>query len=179
MTESLLNNILVQLRIVSKIPEGGKLCTSDAIQIETSRSYCQPMKRWLWGESRESTVQKLKDLVDNVICISNTIIDSRFLAIHQRSDDAPSRHDLDQHLRMLTNLHELSDNIENSMKGFANLHQTYHNDATVTSKLENMMHALNTQNDLINQTIDGAQKPVASKPMDNDANVFNCDENEE
>lgn len=154
MAESPLTNILVQLRIVSRIAEGEKLCSHEKLTIDTYRGYYQPIQRWFWGDSRDGTVQKLRELVEAVTYISKTIIGSKYLCIYMDGAPAPRQHDIDQHHILLNDLSEISDNIKLSMQGFHSLSVTYHGDAVVTSRLETLKRALMSQNDIIRSTIE-------------------------
>ncbi len=151
MTEILLDNIIIELKVISKIPENGKICTvsTDNISIETTKGYQQSIKRFLYSESRERAIQKLKETVDKVSCISRNTLDSKYLSIHT----TPTEHEISKHKQIVTKLKELCENIKNSLNGFNNLHTTYINDATITARLETMINTLKNIHDIINNSI--------------------------
>lgn len=152
MSSHLLNRIIIDLRIIAKVPENGRISTTsnDPIRVE-SVSTAQGLHRWLWGDSREQSYVALRNLVNNIIDISDNILQSRYMNI-PKNDLTP--HELSEHDRCFSQLKTLAKEINNSLQGFSNLHRTYETDASIASKLEVLMSNLNDQKNKIQSSLE-------------------------
>ena len=149
----LIDKILIDLRIIAKLPESGRISTTtkDPITVELNNNY-QGIKRWLWGDSRELTYKALKNLVDNIIDISDNIMQSKFMNLDSAKEN--SHHEYTEHKRCFEQLRTLANEIDNSLKGFGNLHATYKDDPTIASKLEVLITKLDGQKNKIKSGLD-------------------------
>lgn len=152
MSSHLLNRIIIDLRIIAKIPENGKISTTttDPIRVETITT-AQGFHRWIWGDSREQSYTALRNLVNNIVDISDNILQSRYMNI-PLNELTP--HELSEFNRCHSQLKTLAKEINNSLQGFSNLHRTYENDATISSKLEVLMSNLNDQKNKIEASLE-------------------------
>lgn len=150
----LLDNILVKLRILGKIHENGRISTitTEHLKIEEENAI-QSFKRWITGDSRDRTVKVLNDLVENVIEISNSIMNSKFMNLHKSC----SSYEQIEFNKQCCLLKDLATEIESSLKGLANLHGTYSTDATISSKLEVMIAKLTTHSNKIHEKLEDVQ----------------------
>lgn len=150
----LLDKILIDLRIIAKIPENGKISTTtmDPISVEHNSSY-QGIRRWLWGDSREQAYKALKNLVDNIIDISDNIIQSRYMNLSKDQTEF-THHEYTEHRKCYSQLRTLASEIENSLKGFGNLHGTYEGDPTIASKLEVLITRLEDQKNKVKASLE-------------------------
>jgi len=150
----LLAKILIDLRIVAKLPENGKICTvaPDPISVEKSTSG-QGFRRWLWGDSRDMAYKALKNLVDNIVDISDNILQSRYMNLTEPREKQ-TQHEYTEYRNCYSQLKSLATAIDNSMKGFGNLHGTYESDPTIASKLEVLISRLEAQKDKIKASLE-------------------------
>lgn len=66
-----INNLIANLKIVSKIPENEKLSTShDLLKIE-KRGWATSFNRWLHGNSRTKTIRRITRIINDAILIAN------------------------------------------------------------------------------------------------------------
>ena len=152
----LLDRLLEQLRIVSKIPEGGRICTSnlEPISVEDSTSY-QCIKRYISGDSRQKGYVVLDNMVSAILDISNSMITSRFL--NTSPDDVVSSYEKSEREKRIRQLESLCTNIDSSLKGLGNLHGTYQGDATISSKLEGLIKKLEDQATVIKEKLENVK----------------------
>ena len=73
--EEIETNIL-NLKILSKIKEHDKLSTNDTIIKIDSPSIFQGMTRWINSEGRGVTLERLKEIIDNTLDITEKLLDS-------------------------------------------------------------------------------------------------------
>ena len=150
----LLDSLFVKLRIISKIPADGRLSTTypDNITVEYNGSL-QCLKRTFFRESRKDTVKVLKELVDSIIEASNYLMNSIYLNIYTLKQTIPTTQELEQFQVEFKDLDSIKDEIDNSLKGFINLKNTYKHDAKISSDLEVMVKNLQIQNNKIKNKI--------------------------
>ena len=68
---NMLSNVLVNLKVISKIAENGKISTTsvnNTIAIE-NENYFTPIWRFVNGDSRKRAIECINDIVDNAIQI--------------------------------------------------------------------------------------------------------------
>lgn len=78
---SLLDNIFVNWRIVSKVPEGGRICTTTPgqVSLEENNNYMTAIWRSLTGDSRTKTVKFLQKLMSDTVEICDNMINVLFV----------------------------------------------------------------------------------------------------
>lgn len=148
MSSVLLDNILIDLRVIAKVPENGKISTttSDPIAIDDKNTY-QGIRRWIYGDSREQMYKVIKNLVDKIVDISDTMLGSPYMNFNDSKDI--THHEYMEHRKQYDQLNKLATEVEHALKGFANIHGTYQDDATIASKLEVLMDKLEEQKNKI------------------------------
>lgn len=157
---NLLDNIFVNLRIISKIPENGKLSTTSPgqVSLETD-SYFSKVWRTLTGDSRNKTVKFLQRLISDATEISDNMINSLIVNknLSKQNNDRVSIdvniYRLNDYNKKLQQLKKLVRELRNSKKGIANLHITYSTDADVTSKIEEIIDKIESQVSKIEKAI--------------------------
>lgn len=162
---SLLDNIFVNLRVLSKIPEGGRISTTGTgqIKLEDTRSlggWMATGRRKITGDSRDECVKVLMQLVNDVTEISDNIINSLVVAgggssgTQSTSPDTGAIGLLNENSKKCHQLNKLCSMLENANKGIVNLHQTtYNDDVNVTAKLDEVMDKMTQQRQRISQVL--------------------------
>lgn len=140
----MLEKILVDLKVISRLTENDKLCTvnADNITIE-SNDYLQATRRYMYNDSRSRTIKTIDNIIDSSVEYSTNCMKSSHLNLHQLTN-SPSEHDRENHFRECTKLRNLSIEINNTVKGLNNLKLTYRNDAIITSQIDVIIHKINT-----------------------------------
>lgn len=160
---SLLDNIFVNLRVLSKIPENGRISTTGTgqIKLEDTKSlggWMATGRRRVTGDSRDECVKVLMQLVNDVTEISDNIINSLVVASHSNtqssSPDSGSIGLLNENSKKCHQLNKLCAMLDNANKGIVNLHQTtYNEDVNVTAKLDEVMDKMTQQRGRISQVL--------------------------
>ena len=133
---SLLDKIFINLKIISKIQENGKITTTHPGQITLQeQTMLNAFWRTLTGDSRKSTVSFLQQLLNNVDVTSNSLIRSPYF----HNYDVADMYEVNEHNTIIEQLRKLSQELRNSKNGVANLHITYNDDASIEAKLEEIM----------------------------------------
>jgi predicted nucleotide-binding protein (sugar kinase/HSP70/actin superfamily) len=139
---SLLDKLIVNLRIISKIQENGKISTMTPGQITLEdESLMASLWRTLLGDSREKTVIFLTQLMNDISEISDSILSSKYILTY----DPANIYQVNIRNKHVDQLINLSRQLQNSKKGFVNLHSTYKSDASIASKLEEIMDKIDAQ----------------------------------
>ena len=138
--EKTLNDFILDLKIISKIKPFDKVCVdNDTIRIDNS--YIQPIKRFLYNNSRITTIEYLENLDKNLTIEiekyinENTTKSNASNASNESniSNDSYKSYFNDTSSNILINL---SHDITLSLTGLINLKNTYSYDELVISKLE-------------------------------------------
>lgn len=121
------DNIL-NLKIISKIKEGDKLCISDKIIKIDPPSILQGVNRWINSEGRGVTLDRLKNIIDDTLNITEKLLDSE-----KNKKDAIEK-DLDENNSQI--FQKFIIEMTNSLLGLENLKKTYNQDILVTSQID-------------------------------------------
>lgn len=144
---SLLDNLYVNLRVISKIPEGGRICTTGAGQVKiedtkTLGGWLSTGRRRITGDSRDESVKTIMQIVNDVSELSDNIVDSLKT---DNSTHSASMGILNENVKKCHNLQKLSVMLKNSKKGIVNLHATYQDDANITARIDEIMDKIDQQ----------------------------------
>lgn len=137
--EKTLNDFILDLKIISKIKPFDKVCVdNDTIRIDNS--YIQPIKRYLYNNSRLTTIEYLENLDKKLtIEIEKYIYEStKSTKSSQNSESSESSQNYKSYFNDTSSniLINLSHDITLSLVGLINLKNTYSEDELIISKLE-------------------------------------------
>ena len=161
----MLEEILVELKVISKINENQKISTvnNSTISIEKDDIF-QGSRRYIWSDSREKTVNTIENIVDRAIEYSTTCINSSYLNIYNLTT-SPSDHEKESHFREYSKIKNLTNEINNTIKGITNLQKTYKNDAIISSQLDVIIHKITTHNAMIETKLEQS-RPIKNIEKD-------------
>ena len=125
--EEIETNIL-NLKILSKIKEHDKLCTNDTIIKIDSHSIFQGMTRWINSEGRGVTLERLKEIIDNTLDITEKLLDSEKIKKDYNSKD------LEENNSQI--FQKFIIEMTNSLLGLENLKKTYGEDILIASQID-------------------------------------------
>jgi len=131
-----LDSILSKLKVISKIESGHKILVEDSqIHImECDKSSFDRFRKWWIGETRQTTMSKLRGL---------------YLEVHDTIQE------LNNTMNQIP-LERLRNEITNSLRGLKNLIITYQNDRTIVSKLETLIENFLLEIKQIDQIFDNS-----------------------
>lgn len=151
---SLFDNLFVNLRVISKIPAGGKISTTGSGQIKiedtkTLNGWLSTGRRRLNGDSREEAVKVLMQIINDASELSDNIIDS--LKPINGNTNIGVLNDSSKKCNQLAKLCEM---LKNSKRGIKNLHATYVEDANITARLDEVIDKIESQHKTIERVLD-------------------------
>ena len=162
---SLLDKIFINLKIISKIQENGKITTTHPGQITLQeQTLWNAVWRTLTGDSRKSTVSFLQQLLNNVDVTSNSLIRSPYF----HNFDPNDMFQVNEHNTIMEQLNKLSQELRNSKSGIANLHITYNDDASIEAKLEEIMGRIDSLITKIEKALNFAESHIKNEEEDKD-----------
>jgi hypothetical protein len=132
------DNILVNLKIISKIAPNNKLKlihNTTTIEKEGTASW---LLRWYDGDSREKTVNFIKIVVADAINMTNDIMNSTYINNKSRR----TTYEETEYTKSLSTLFLIKNEMNNSKTGIVNLQKTYELDIQIISQLEVVMNKI-------------------------------------
>lgn len=141
----MLESILIDLKIISKINENDKICSGNIENniIIDENNFLQGIKRYIYSESREKSIEIIEKILSNTFEYAKNCMNSTYINLYSIKNK-PTKHEIEKHFREYTKLKNLSIEISNSKKGLENLKKTYKDDKTIVSQLEVFIHKINT-----------------------------------
>lgn len=131
------DNLLINLRILSKIQKNGRITRSyDGVISLESDKYYQPIKRFLTQDSRKQAVFEINSIIVEAISTLGNILHSRYMSkVFCKSDE---------YLKNCENIHMLLNELEQARRGIEHLRFTYQNDLNTVSQLDIIILKINT-----------------------------------
>lgn len=131
---SLFDSLLINLRVLSKVQEGGKIkiLPNENLSIQEETVLPEALVRTYYGDSQSKTINTLNKLIGNCNEIAQGLMDSFYLDLKHKSTDYEQR----EYERLRRDLKTLSCALEAAIKGIVNLTFTYKEHAETSSKLE-------------------------------------------
>lgn len=121
-SEDIVDHLLTSLKVVSMIKEGQKVCVRNGhLSLETqSTGVATSVKRWIHGDSRQTTLNYIKSVIHNSITVSRTY-------------------------RNQTSVGKIVFGLQEALKGIQSLSVTYAEDATVSATLQVLYDRITTE----------------------------------
>jgi hypothetical protein len=134
------DKILINLKILSKIPKNGRICKSfNGIIALEAESLTQSIRRFFRNDSRNQSVLEINSIVQETVDYIYHILRSKIIS-EEYLDSDEYRHNVDD-------LEMLQKELELAKTGIENLKFTYENDQTIISKIDiillKIIHVLN------------------------------------
>ena len=127
-----INNILLNMKIISEIKENDKLLTNNnCLEIDTR--YVQFIQRWLYEDGREVTLIKISEIIDNLFNFIDNNYSTKRNIVNNGNFDEDKTH-LFQRIHL---------NLQNSIKGLENLKTTYKHDIKTISQIDLIIEKVN------------------------------------
>ncbi len=150
----LIEKNIIQLKILGKIPESGKLSTSNGVSLE-KESIFQGLWRTLRMDSRIESIRSIKEIIFDTIDITNNMIQSRFLNIYIIKDSENiTQFEKEEFDRLFLLLKQYSQELKNVIVGIRHLQDTYQDDADIVAKLDVILDHIRYQIVQIEQKLD-------------------------
>ncbi len=146
-TYDTLDSLLLDLKIISKIEEGDKICVSEHKNLSIDNSFLlQGIKRWYNSDSRLATINYIENTLNNTLFITNLILKNE---TEKQLSNKHKKQNLVQSIsekKIIENLHFKEGNSQllkrfylemiNATDGLKNLKVTYQSDISIASKIQ-------------------------------------------
>lgn len=132
------DNILVNLKIISKIAPNNKLKLIHNTTTIEKEGIASWLLRWYNGDSREKTVNFIKIVVADAINMTNDIMNSTYINNKSRR----TTYEETEYTKSLSTLFLIKNEMNNSKTGIVNLQKTYELDIQIISQLEVVMNKI-------------------------------------
>ena len=142
MSLSHLDNLLINLRIIGRLEENGRVSTTSRTNVSIEKeTWGQGVKRLVWKDSRKHAYEAIKANVNAVFEISSQLLDSNYLndSIADWAD-TPAEFRRAEREKIYQALKNVSRDLRASIKGISNLSRTtYNNDVNIQEKLQQII----------------------------------------
>lgn len=155
MLTSHLNKLLIDLKVIGRIEENGRISTTgrNLISLEQDGVF-QALWRTLWGESRERAIEAITQVISGVIDLSSQLLESSVLQEAPTDDYQAQSRD-----KIILSLSNVSKDMHAATRGISNLARTYGSDAVMTAKLEQLIGDIDVHVRKIDQQLHTAREP--------------------
>lgn len=133
------DNLLVNLKIISKIVPHNRLKMLNSSSTIDSPNMLSWLTRWYNGDSRAKTVQFIKTVISDSITVSNDFMNSTYVSNMMNSSSLSSCYEETEFTKAINMLQLIQEEMTNSKVGLKNLQQTYETDIQIVSQLEVQM----------------------------------------
>ncbi len=151
---NVVDTMLLNLKIISKIPENGKLRRSEqgTLAIDTNHW----VLRYIRGDSRIRTIQDITSTISFAIEKTNEITNSKYFTEHNKFDINNSfilsKLDL-EYYKQYDLLKLINDELKACIKGLMNLRSVYSADITTVSKIDIIISKINTHTEELDKKV--------------------------
>lgn len=142
---TILDNIFINLRVIAKIPENGKISTISPGQVKLEdEGYTTTIWRTLTRDSRTKSIKLLMGLFNDVNEYSDNTISSLYY-VKQYENDNLTMFQLNENARKCHTLRKLVRELGNARPGLKNLSNTYKDDPNVIAGIEEIQDKIDLQ----------------------------------
>lgn len=128
-----LNDILLNLKIISDIKEYDKISITDDNKIIIDSPYIgQCVIRRYNGDNREKSIEFIEMLIDNIFKIMDNLIEDQQNVVKNKGDYTS----IHIESNLLSQFHDILIQLQNTIDGLQNLKITYVKDVSIKSKLD-------------------------------------------
>lgn len=139
---TLYNQIVVNLKVLSRIQEKGRINTSNTcfVRLE-SDSYLQCLWRTIRGDSQKSAIKTIKTIIGNAIEYTNNQISF----INDLNRDNMNKYELEKFERYMSELDKIREELNYSINGIEKLKITYNVNQTTIAEIDVIIDDIKSQ----------------------------------
>jgi|688.fasta_scaffold191844_3 hypothetical protein len=139
--ELLKTNCFTNLKILSKLQVGDKLLYQDGLFYIDTWKYIQPIYRWYYNESRNTTLKYLNEFIQSVFNFIEIIYSNEMGTIENNYYIQVSKPQIfnDENSTLLINI---INELQNVINGLNNIKQTYKQDIHFVSSIDILMEKI-------------------------------------
>ena len=154
------DNLLVNLKIISKIVPHNRLKLFNSSSTIDSENRLSWLTRWYNGDSRAKTVQFIKTVISDSINITNDLLNSTYVTTNSPKKTA---YEETEFTKALNVLHLIQEEMTNCKVGLKNLQQTYEADIQIVSQLEVQMDKIDGHLGIVQRKLQDIQHNCGDK----------------
>ena len=139
LAKSRIEDNLLNLKIISKIKENDKLSSQEKIIKIDPPSLLQGVYRWMNAEGRSITMEKLTDIINESMLITEGLL--------KREKELKENEYLDLQENNSQIFQNFIIELTNSLLGLENLKKTYYEDINIMSQLDILLRKITTRID--------------------------------
>lgn len=128
-----IETLLLNLKIIGKIPENGRLRRSDQGTLAIDNSF--GIFRFMNGDTRKKAINDINEIISFGIEKCNDIINSKYFDEYYKSEQVTKRID-NEYTKNYELLIIIYTELKNCLQGLSNLKITYEDDSTVLSRID-------------------------------------------
>jgi hypothetical protein len=133
--ELLKTNSFTNLKILSKLQVGDKLLYQDGLFYIDTWTYMQPLYRWYYNETRNTTLKNLTDFIQSVFNLIEIIYSNEMGSLENNYYIQVSKPTIfnEENSTLLINI---TNELQNTIQGLNNIKQTYKQDIHFVSSID-------------------------------------------
>jgi len=128
-----IETLLLNLKIIGKIPENGRLRRSEQGTLAIDNSF--GFFRFMNGDTRKKAINDINEIISFGIEKCNDIINSKYFDEYYKSEQVTKRID-NEYTKNYELLIIIYSELKNCIQGLSNLKTTYIDDSTVLSRID-------------------------------------------
>lgn len=154
---NVIDKLLLNLKIISKIPENSKLKRSEQGTLAIESNYNMNwLIRYIRGDSRSRTIEDIGTTIDFAIEKTNEITNSKYFTEHNKFDINNSfilsKLDI-EYYKQYDLLQLINNELKAVIKGMMNLRSVYSEDITTVSKIDILILKINRQTEELDKKL--------------------------
>lgn len=143
MSNTLVDQIVINLAVLSNIQESGRLSTSRGWSISIEKEgYFQSIWRTVTGDSRRSTVHRIRQVVQSAIEYCNDKIDY-IQGVSDKKQEEINHYERDRFDTYCLHIKTIREKMVKAVEGVSRLKMTYKDDATTLAELDVIIDQMN------------------------------------
>ena len=133
-----MDDILLSLKIISKLPDNGRLCKG--IKNIDESNFFTPVRRFIVGDGRKNTIDDIRTLIESIELKCQQMEESKYM----EQDDSTPRYPKEFSV-VMNEMLMLSNEMQAALPGLEKLKSTYSYDLATSSNLEILMSKMESQ----------------------------------
>ena len=146
--EIIIDQILLNLKIIANIKEYDKIATTDKNVEIDKPAFLQGLKRALRGDSRQTTVFKINEIVEQAFAVTDEILSEECNEEINNSNGTKQLAFKEDNSHLF---HRFTIELSNACRGLENLKITYKDDIPISSKIDLLIDKIQMRVDKINK----------------------------
>lgn len=138
-----MDEILIELNILSQLPKDGRLChDQDGTIALEKRKIFQNIRRTITGDGRRRSLNTVNRIINKALSKCDEILKSHAMKIYSLKKE-PLASEIKEHNNCVRQLNRLIGEFRKSLSGIENLRETYKQDAMTVAQIDLITNKIN------------------------------------